>query len=173
MKPNGKGRIVNKTEAAAIFGVTLVTIGNWIRKGLAHEAGEREVLLNTAAIARFIEAEAAARATASASPASHDIEAARLKKLSAEADLAALELQRQRGEVVLIEEVAKEFGEACAAVRAKLLAIPSKLAARLATEDGESACHRIVADAVHDALTELCADAESRTAEREAAEKAA
>lgn len=169
MKPNGKGRIVNKTEAAAIFGVTLVTIGNWIRKGLAHEAGEREVLLNTATIARFIEAEAAARAGAAASPVGQDIEAARLKKLQAEADLAALELQRQRGEVVLIEEVAKEFGNACAAVRAKLLAIPSKLAARLAVEDGEAACYRIVGDAIHEALTELTADAESPQAENEAA----
>lgn len=173
MKPAGKGRTVNKTEAALIFGVTLVTIGNWIRKGLAHEATEREVLLNTATIARFIEAEAAARASAAATPVAHDIEAARLKKLSSEAELAALELQRQRGEVVLIEEVAKEFGEACAAVRAKLLAIPSKLAARLAVEDTEAACHRLVSEGVHDALTELCADADARLAEGKAASAAA
>ena len=156
MKRSGAGRKVNKTEAAELFGVTLKTVDNWIRKGLAHEPQGREVLLNTAAIAQFLEDDLKTRLANT--PAAENIDQARVRKISADAALAELQLQRERGEVVNIEDVAKTVGEEYAAVRAKLLAIPTKLAPRIAIEDNEAACRDLIEREITEALNELIAD---------------
>lgn len=80
---------------------------------------------------------------------------AKARKMAADAELAELELERERGEVVRIEEVAKAIGEEYAATRAKLLAIPSKLAPRVALETDEGACRELIAREITEALNEL------------------
>lgn len=156
MKRSGAGRTVNKTEAAELFGVTPKTVDNWIRKGLAHDPKGREVLLNTAAIAQFLEDDLKARL--SNTPAAENIDQARIRKISADAALAELQLERERGEVVRIEEVAQTVGEEYAAVRAKLLAIPTKLAPRIAIEADEHTCRELLSREITEALNELIAD---------------
>jgi phage terminase Nu1 subunit (DNA packaging protein) len=56
---------------------------------------------------------------------------AQLRKVNAEAALAELKLSRERGEVVNVQDVEKAVAEVSANVRARLLAMPSKLAGLL------------------------------------------
>lgn len=56
---------------------------------------------------------------------------AQLRKINAEAALAELKLSRERGEVVAVIDVEKAVAEVSANVRARLLAMPSKLAGLL------------------------------------------
>ena len=157
----GQGHIVNKATAADMLGLSVVTFDNWVRKGLQFRKNGREVLFNLAEVIRFIEAEAKARA-ASTNAVAVDIAQSKARKMAADAALAELELQRQRGEVVAIAEVAATVGEEYAAVRAKLLALPSKMASRVAVETTEIVCREVLTRAVTDALNELVADTTRR-----------
>ena len=58
------------------------------------------------------------------------------RKLIAEAELAELELQKERGEVVSIEEAEKSWTKVLGAVRAKILALPTTMAAVSAVDLG-------------------------------------
>jgi hypothetical protein len=82
-------------------------------------------------------------------------EDAKTRKMAADAELAELELQRERGEVVPISEVAEAIGDEYAATRAKLLSIPTKLAPRIALENSEAACRELLAREITEALNEL------------------
>lgn len=160
----GQGHTVNKATAAEMLGLSVVTFDNWTRKGLAFTKQGREVLFNLADVVRFIEAEATARATAN-NPVTVDIEQSKARKLAAEASLAEMELQQKRGELVPIAEVARTVGEEYAAVRAKLLAIPSKVAPMVAAESTDAACRALLTREIHDAMLELVADAEKTKAD--------
>lgn len=117
-------------------------------------------------MAQWLEAQASERVANGVVP-SASIEEARVRKISADAALAELQLQRERGEVVNIEDVAKTVGEEYAAVRAKLLAIPTKLAPRIAIEADENTCRELLAREITEALNELTADSVTEGAGRE------
>jgi len=57
-------------------------------------------------------------------------EQARAQKTQAEADLASLELAKQRGQVVTVEEAMEEAGKVFDELRARILAVPGKEAHR-------------------------------------------
>lgn len=165
-KRTGAGREVNKSEAAAFFGVSIGTIDQWINRGLPSERRDKNVILNTAQVTQWLEAQAAERVSGAGSPAG-TLDEARVRKTNADAALAELQLQRERGEVVNIADVARTVGEEYAAVRAKLLAIPTKLAPRVAIEADENACRELLAREITEALNELVADSVTEGAGRE------
>lgn len=72
--------------------------------------------------------------------------------------LARLKYEEAIGKLVPIDEVAAVVDQEYSRVRARLLAIPSKLAPELALADDESQCRALVEAAVADALNELTAD---------------
>ena len=84
-----------------------------------------------------------------------DIEEAKRRKIAAEAGLAELELAKEKGEVVLIEEVTKQFGDQLSALRAKLLALPSKTANLVFTAKSLTEAKSILEDAIIEALNEV------------------
>ncbi len=53
-------------------------------------------------------------------------EAARAQKVQAEADLASLELARQRGELITVDDAAEGAGRVFDQLRARIIAVPSK-----------------------------------------------
>ncbi len=63
------------------------------------------------------------------------LDEARTRKLSAEAELAELELAKVRGDLVRTEDVIKAWEDVLRAMKAKLLGIPSKSAPILAAEN--------------------------------------
>ena len=71
----------------------------------------------------------------------------------------ALELAQMRGELIEIAEVARMVSDEYAAIRAKLLSLPSKLASPLAAESTVSGCQALLVQSIREALRELTADA--------------
>lgn len=80
-------------------------------------------------------------------------ERARLAKM--QADKAAIELQKLRGEVVDIEEATQEIGEAFAHVRAKLLALPSKMTPLVYSLSTHAEIQEALRESIYEALDEL------------------
>jgi len=129
-----------------------------VRKGLTCEKVDGQVVFNTADVLEWREAQAVERVSSGVTP-SANIDAARHRKLIAEAELAEIELAKARGALIPISDATRILSSTLTAVRAKLLAIPTKLAARIAIETSEAACRALVAEAVNEALDELVADA--------------
>nr|ADI23562.1 hypothetical protein [uncultured nuHF2 cluster bacterium HF0770_42C12] len=85
------------------------------------------------------------------------LDEARRRKLIAEAELAELELQKERGEVVSIAETEKSWSAVLSAVRAKMLALPTTMAAVASVETDQKIVKELLSKAVEQALTELSA----------------
>lgn len=75
------------------------------------------------------------------------------------AQLARLEYEQKIGQLVPIENVGQEVEREYSRVRARLLAIPSKLAPEVALQDDVNVCRALIEQAITDALNELAADA--------------
>lgn len=84
-----------------------------------------------------------------------DIEEAKRRKIAAEAGLAELELAKEKGEVVLVEQVSAELGEQLSAMRAKLLSLPTKTANLVFTAKDITEAKSILEDAILEALNEM------------------
>lgn len=83
------------------------------------------------------------------------LDEARTRKLSAEAELAELELAKVRGDLVRTEDVIKAWEDVLRAMKAKLLGIPSKSAPILAAEDNAGEILKILDLEIEEALNEL------------------
>lgn len=75
------------------------------------------------------------------------------------AQLARITYEKEIGTLVPILNVAQEVEREYSRVRARLLAIPSKLAPDVALTDDVAACRTLIEAAITDALNELAADA--------------
>lgn len=84
--------------------------------------------------------------------------AAKLRKMQAEASLAELELQRERGELIEIAEVAKMVASEYTNIRAKLLSMPSALAGLVEQCTNLREITAVIDNYVRDVLIELSAD---------------
>jgi hypothetical protein len=98
-----------------------------------------------------------------------DADDARTRKLAAEAEIAEMQRDKMRGELVDISSVESVVAEEYAAVRSKLLALPGKLAPMVAIEADEIACRDLIERGVTEALDELARDAGEIAAGIEAA----
>ena len=85
------------------------------------------------------------------------LDEARRRKLIAEAELAELELEKERGEVVDIEATEKSWSDVLGNVRAKILALPTTIAPVVSVEDDQKIVKELLTKAVEQALTELSA----------------
>jgi hypothetical protein len=86
-----------------------------------------------------------------------DYDVARTRKMEADAAMAEIELQKAQKLLVRADDVEKVWSTILFAVRAKLLAIPSKSAPVLALETDVAIIKDILDNAVGEALTELSA----------------
>src|SRR3954470_22098572 len=92
------GRIVNRADLADFLGVSLPTIDGYVRRGCPFiERGSkgREWRFHSKAVVDWLRQQDVEQALGTAD--APDIEAARLRKVLAEAQLAELELSRQQG----------------------------------------------------------------------------
>jgi len=83
------------------------------------------------------------------------LDEARRRKVTAEAELAELELEKERGEVVDIAETEKAWTDVLMNVRAKMLAMPTTLAAQIAVETDQKIIKELLTNSVENALMEL------------------
>lgn len=83
------------------------------------------------------------------------LDEARTRKLSAEAELAEIELAKAKGDLVPAALVITAWEEVLRAMKAKLLAIPSKAAPVLAAEDNPGEVQKLLDIEIEEALNEL------------------
>ncbi|NJD35380.1 MAG: hypothetical protein FIA96_11205 [Betaproteobacteria bacterium] len=84
---------------------------------------------------------------------------ARAKKTVHEAKLAEYEEREKAGQLIEVDLVRNEWQQILANVRAKLLSLPTKLAAQALGANTLAEMEALLADAVYEALQELAADA--------------
>ena len=84
-----------------------------------------------------------------------DYNAARARKMEADADLAELELLQAKKELVSANDVLNSWVEVLAAMRAKMLSLPTVTAPLVANETDIGAIQHIIEKQIHEALDEL------------------
>ena len=84
-----------------------------------------------------------------------DYNAARARKMEADAQMAELELLQAKGKLVPAEDVAGAWTDVLAAMKARLLALPSVCAPVCATETELATVQSILENQVREALDEL------------------
>jgi phage terminase Nu1 subunit (DNA packaging protein) len=150
--------VVNQLELAALLGRDPGTIRAWQRAGMPvvqrSKARGNPNLYSVPDVVKWLRERAVAEVTNAATT----VEAARRRKLAAEAQLAEHRLEETRARYVdrglAREIVAEEF----AVVRARCLRIGANIAAALAAEPDAATCERIIQAEITAALTELSAD---------------
>ena len=80
---------------------------------------------------------------------------ARTRKVTAEAEIAELELAKIQGSLVAADDVVKAWEDTLGALKAKLLSVPTKGAPIISTETDTAVCQRIMEDLINEALEEL------------------
>ena len=80
---------------------------------------------------------------------------ARTRKVNAEAEIAELELKKIHGELVVAEDVISAWNDVLAALKAKLMSIPTKGAPILSAETNTGVCKSVLEDLIIEALEEL------------------
>ena len=84
-----------------------------------------------------------------------DYNAARARKMEADADLAELELLQAKKELLSASDVFNAWTEVLAAMRAKMLSLPTVTAPLVANETDIGAIQHIIEKQIHEALNEL------------------
>lgn len=144
---------MTKREIAQFFGVSSVSIDNWIARGcpVAERTDDgRFKAMNLRDVVRWRYEESETGPST--------LEEARTRLANEQADKAALENAETRGELVRVAAVAESWGRMISAARARLLSLPTKAGpiARAARTDAEAA--ELVRQEVFEALAELARD---------------
>jgi len=84
-----------------------------------------------------------------------DYDAARTRKMNADAEIAEMELAKIRQSLCLTEDVIKAWADVLNACRAKFLALPTKIAPLVANEDDAAVVKGIIEQQIHEALSEM------------------
>jgi phage terminase Nu1 subunit (DNA packaging protein) len=150
---------LNKADLAKHYGKSLPTISQWVAKGcpfVSKGGPGKEWVFDSAEVASWREEQIAQQAVGDVE--SLDIEEARRRKMAAEAALAELDLFTRRGDLIEVDLVAGLIGEEYANVRAKILAIPTKLAPQLQGVTSAVERQDLIERAIIEVLEELTAD---------------
>lgn len=146
-------KLLSKADVTRIFGISMATLNNLIPQGLpvaVQGKGGQRSLFDEKEVRVYLEANTK----------SHNIKQseAKLRKLEAEAALAELELSRELGTVVPIEDAIRIHADDCTRIRTRFLALPSKKCHELANETSPKIIERILEDEIREILTELSTD---------------
>lgn len=147
---------VTQSEAARRLGMTPQALGRWTdRPGAPVVLKKGRPYCIWPDFPKWRDAELARKAAEAAAPG--DFEEARTRKVSAEAELAELELARERGRMVTVDDCADRLARILERVRARLVAVPGKLAPRLVGLGTAMEARGVLEEAVGETLAELSA----------------
>jgi len=147
---------VSRADLAEILRVSLPTVDSWIRRGLpvAKKGGRgRAYEFDLADVIQWRVDQAEAGVAAERDVI--DFEEARARKTTAEAEIAEADARQRRGELVEIDTVAELLEQKLSTVRLRMLAVPSKVAPRVATLRSVPKVRRVLEDEFADVLDEL------------------
>jgi phage terminase Nu1 subunit (DNA packaging protein) len=155
-----KGKPVNRSELAAIFGVAGTTVDAWIRAGCpvvkratGRGRGMNRWVFDSAAVGEWLRERAVANAIGNSEKL--DREALELRRLRAMAEIAEHELGQMRRELVAVDVAAEAVRRDYAAIQARLLSMPSKLAPELAAIAMPAEARAVLEREVREVLDEL------------------
>lgn len=147
-------QVVRGKDLAAIFGVTDRRIRQLTKDGILPQVGRGKYVLGDA-IQSYIKhlQERVKEAAKSVDPKDLQKELTRLRK--AQADKAELEVAEYQGKLHRAEDVEAEWTEMLSNFRAKMLALPTKLAPMLAMQDDIQEVQAMLKAGIYEALQEL------------------
>ena len=145
--------MASMTEAAAHLQMSLKNMQELLAKGTISRKNRGEYDLDEVRKEYIAHIREVASGRAKNSDLDLGEERARLAK--EQADAKEMENAKERGELVYIEDVAKKVEASLTKVRAKLLAIPTKVAAEAAAAVSQNEVRTIIETAIIEALNEL------------------
>ena len=117
------------SEFAADHGLTLIRVQQWIAEGMPYRQVDGARMVVRSEANKWVRQRERASGEESAAP--KDLEEADKRKAMADAQLAELKLLREQGKGVSIEETEKAVGDLLGALRAQLLATPTRESHRI------------------------------------------
>lgn len=149
-----KGKSVNRTDLAVIFGVSMPTVDRWVANGMpVVKQGSRGVSaeFNTAECFEWLRNTAVDEATGKVLADDATIER-RMK--TAKMVRAELDLEKEKGLLAPIAQIEQIVANVFANLRAKMRIIPSRAYGALVGEDDESAWKKTLMQEIDTALVE-------------------
>ena len=149
-----KGKSVNRTDLAAIFGVSMPTVDRWVVNGMpVVKSGSRGVSaeFNTAECFEWLRNTAVDEATGKVLADDATIER-RMK--TAKMVRAELDLEKEKGTLAPIAQMEAAVANVFANLRAKMRIIPSRAYGALVGEDDEGRWKETLMKEIDGALTE-------------------
>jgi len=148
-------KIVSKVELAEHFDISLAQIGQYQQLGMPiHKVGQGKGSLSEYILEDCI----AWHATQFETEEKESYNAAKLRQAVANASLAELALQRERGEVIEITEVTHLVSSEYSKIRNLLLSLPSKLSGLIHSLESQKEIKDVLEKEFRNILIELSAD---------------
>lgn len=148
----------NLTQASIILGYSPPTLRKFIAQGMPvkQKGGNgKDYTLDLPACIQWLGDQKVKNAIGDVDAA--DIDELKKRKLAAETTIAEIEAAKSRGEVVFVTDALKAFTHEAIAVKARILAVPQRLAAALAGITDQRKIKQILTDELHSAFEELSA----------------
>ncbi|WP_323162852.1 terminase small subunit [Stenotrophomonas maltophilia] len=152
----GQGQRVNRSQLAAVFGISLPTVDAWVKAGAPYvtKGGSgKEWAFDTADVARWREERAANEASGGGV---QDEAALKLRKLAADTRIVELEALQKMGELAPIADMERAITRVMAEMQGKLRgAFVTRAVSQLLGETDERTFKRVLLAEVDSALEVL------------------
>lgn len=170
----GKGKKVNRTELAAIFGVTAPTVDGWIRAGCPYDqraAGKgKEWVFDSGDVAMWLQQRAREEATGDDVTDEREL---KRRKLAAETSLVELELAKAKNLVAPVDQMERAVSRVLAEVCSNMRNLPGNVVSLLIGETDERKFKKVLLreiDVVLESLSSLDVTADEPADEDEGAD---
>jgi len=142
----------NKNQIAEVFDVSLTTVDKWRLKGCPAEKDGQKVMFTVRAVSDWL------RGRDFESSGTLDLGQERAKLTKLQAEKATLELEQQRGNLIPKEIMIETWQGHIANARAKLLALPPKVASQILGMESYIEVEHVIRETICEALDELAGD---------------
>ncbi|MAR56943.1 MAG: hypothetical protein CMM93_07145 [Rickettsiales bacterium] len=144
------GEIVNKKSLAKILGRTERTLTEWQKEGMPIKKNGARGQSNTYDTEHVID-----WMIKRASDTDSEMERARIRLTSAQADKTELEVEELRGNLITLDNMKGLWANVLATFRSRILSIPNRLTPQLAAVRDPKKIDVLLKDALYEALNEL------------------
>ena len=154
-------RVCNAIALAEFFGLTKQRVHQLVAEGLPRELRGKYDLDKAARwYIRYLQAAIEKRAIPMDGDELVSEQKERVRKLRLDADLKEIELARERGQLVAVEDVEKELSDLVLTTKARIMAVAPRLAPELLGETSRVMAQAKVEKALKDALAQLASKGE-------------
>jgi len=151
-----KPRIVNAVALAELLNLTKQRVHQLVAEGLPRELrGKYDLDKAVRWYVRYLQAAIEKKAIPLEGDELVSEQRERVRKMRLDADLKEIELARERGELVAIADVEKEIADLVLATKARIMAVPARLAAELLGETSRVMAQAKIERALKDSLVQL------------------